>query len=168
MKITGYKLQQRLRELRNELDVLLAQFNNSKTYFPPDPPPALANIGMEIERVEKSIALIQEAQAKYNLETLVPNTDLTLHAAVKLIGPMGRMEKIWRSVAKGKERDRYSYGSDSTERKVDSVYAHNSVTQDAALAYAKQYSRQASIIREGIALANQVEQEMDLDPGLFG
>ena len=168
MKITGYKLQHRLRELHHLRDMAASQFDHGRSRFDDDNKPTSKQAFDRYEAAEATIAKLQTAQSQYNLALRVDvlGESLTLAEAVKRVGGAGRMEKMWRSIAVQK-KDRYGFDNDEV-RDAGSIRAKATVTVDEAAGYAQKAARFASALREAIQVANATAVEIDeLDPSLF-
>lgn len=166
MKVTGYKLQHKLRELHHERDIASAQFDKGKFAFPGEQKVTAKEAFARLQAVEKDIAKLQTAQTQYNLAITVEvsGESMTLCEAVKRVGGAGRMEKMWRSVAAPKQ-DRFSYRNDDLVRDPSQERAEPTVTVAEAAALAKEAAKFASALREAIQVANATEIEIEIDKG---
>lgn len=168
MKVTGYMLQNTLRELQHTRDMAASQFDGSLKAFDGEEDKDPRAVMAAYLDAEARIATIQTAQARYNLEVVVPVVGfkvMSLSEAVKRVGGAGRAEKMWRSAAVSKKDD-YSYHKDS--RSKDEEYAKNTITPQEALDLAKKAAKFASALREAIQVGNSKELEIEgLDPALF-
>ncbi len=167
MKITGYKLQHKLRELAHQRDIAAARFGKSLWAFEDQQKATPQEVMAAYRDAEERIAKLQTAQGQYNLAltVIVLGDPMTLSEAVKRVGSAGRMEKMWRSFASPKE-DRYGMHDEST-RETGVERAERRVTEDEAAALALKAARFASALRESIQVANATEIEIELDPALF-
>ena len=167
MKITGYKLQHRLRELAHLRDMAAGQFDRGKHRFEGEDKPTSLEAFRRFSTAENAIARLQTAQAEYNLSIQVTaeGQSMTLCEAVKRVGGAGRMEKMWRSIA-APRRDRYAYGEDGVRNK-DEERAAPTISTDEALQQATRAARWASALREAIQVANATERDIDINPELF-
>lgn len=166
MKITGYRIQHKLRELTTELAVVVSQFEDSITKFPDEQKDHPRTLFDRCNDLEYRIATLQTVQAKYNLAVQVDilGKKWSLAHAVKLVGGAGRNEKMWRSFAKIK-KEKYSY-SEATRNK-DNVYEIRVMSPDECLIEAKKAARFVAAIREAIQIGNATEIELDADLSLF-
>jgi len=170
MKVTGFMLTYRLRELQDLREIVTSQFGDSLFQFVEDQagkesPEALMQVYGECER---KIAVLQVAQARYNLSVTVAPLDqpMTLHQAVKLVGGAARAAKLWKDAAKNTGRNPYAVGDLSRDR--DHEYARRMVSVQDCLAHATEASRWVSALRQAIQVGNAAEVELDgLDPTLF-
>lgn len=168
MKVTGYKIQHKLKELEQLKEVSAQQFNDNIMQFESQ------NEKMELTEVfaaytslEKKIARLQAAQCLYNLsvDVNVLGEKMTLLEAVKLIGGAGRSEKMWKDVVKGNRTRHHGYGEQT--RSKDQEYAVRSVSINDAVGFAQQATKIAGAIREAIQVGNATEIELELDESLF-
>jgi hypothetical protein len=168
MKVTGYKIQHKLKELEQLKEVAAQQFNDNIMQF------ESAEEKLDIREVfanytglEKRISRLQAAQCLYNLsvDVNVLGEKLTLLEAVKLIGGAGRSEKMWKDVVKGNKTRHHMY-SEQTRSK-DQEYAKRSVSVSDAVGLAQQATKVAGALREAIQVGNATEVELDLDETLF-
>jgi hypothetical protein len=167
-KVNGFKLQHRIRELANMREVYNRQFTEGRFRFPDEEKRTPQEAMALLDETERKIVELQLAQARFNTEIKVEvdGQSLPLMFAVKMVGALGRMEKMWRNASKGNE-SRYSYRDFETERDKDKVYAVPAMTMDAFAAKAREAGARAARYREAIALGNATSLEMDVDPGLF-
>lgn len=168
MKVTGYKIQHKLKELEQLKEVSAQQFNDNIMQFESQ------NEKMELPEVfatytalEKRIARLQAAQCLYNLsvDVNVLGETMTLLEAVKLVGGAGRSEKMWKDVVKGNRARHHGYGEQT--RSKDQEYAVRSVSVADAVGFAQQATKIAGSLREAIQVGNATEVELDLDEKLF-
>lgn len=170
MKINGYKIQHRLRELAHRRDIAASQFSDGLWQFETEegsklhPNEAMATFA----DCEYKIARLQVVQAQYNLavEVFVGEQTMTLHEAVKRVGGAGRMEKMWRSASASTGNDRYGYGS-RMERSKDNEYAKRMLSVDECMEASVTASKFATDLREAIQLGNARTIELDVDAALF-
>jgi hypothetical protein len=170
MKVTGYRFQHAIRELTHLRDVLTSQFGDNIMQFPSmESKLNIDEVAQKLQKVEKDIAALQEQQARYNLQVQVEvlGQSISLMQAVKTVGGAGRIEKMWRTVAKGgtsKRSYRYSEG----ERDRNTEYAVVSVPVEMAVERAREAHRYATALREAIQLGNATTIDVEgLEPGLF-
>jgi hypothetical protein len=169
MKITGYQLTYRLKELQDLREIASSQFSASLYQFEEEMgskqrPEELMRIYDECER---KIAALQVAQARYNLavEVEVLGRSMPLHEAVKLVGGAARAAKMWKDAAKNTGRNPYMCGDVSRDK--DHEYARRMVSVEECLEQSLQASRWASALRQAIQKANGTELEIDLDEALL-
>ncbi len=164
MKVTGYQLREAIKRWQLRRDTAAAQFTDSLKAFPGEDKPDPREIMERLYTAESSIAVLQAAQARYNLSIVISN-DFSLHEAVKLVGGAGRREKMWRNVA-APQKNKYEINRD--ERDKDAVVARPTVSQGQAMELADQAAGSASFLRSAIAVANATERDLDeLSAALF-
>lgn len=163
MRVTGYQLREAIKAQSARRDFAAAQFADTLKVFPGETKPNPLEVMNQLTAAEYAVAMLQVAQMRYNLQVKIGAA--TLAEAVKRIGGIARVEKMWRVVAAPK-KDRYSL-SERGERNADTIVAHDAVSRDAAHAQAQVMARHASTLRQEIAVANATVIEMDLDASLL-
>jgi hypothetical protein len=167
MKVTGYKIQHKLKQLEQLKEVAAQQFNDNIMQFDSqDEKLDLRDVYANYTSLEKRISKLQAAQCKYNMSVQVSvlGESMSLLEAVKLVGGAGRSEKMWKDVVKGNRPIR-GYGEQT--RSKDQEYAKRAVSVTEAVQFAQQATKVASSLREAIQVGNAVEVELDLDDSLF-
>jgi len=170
MKVNGYKIQHRLKELKDRRDIAASQFSNELWQFDTDkdtkihPNEAMATFA----DCEYKIAQLQVLQARYNLavEVTAGVLTMTLHEAVKRIGGAGRMEKMWRTAAASSGVGNYGY-SRPMERSKEKEYAQRMISVEECMDSSNAASKFAASLRESIQLGNAKTIEMKVDAALF-
>lgn len=168
MKITGYKIQHKLKQLEQLKEVAAQQFNDNIMQFESqDDKGDLRDLFASYTSLEKKISQLQTAQCQYNMNVTVNvlGENMSLLNAVKLVGGAGRAEKMWKDVVKGTRSVRSMYSESS--RSKDQEYAKRSVSIKEAVEFAQQATKVASALREAIQVGNASEIEIDLDEVLF-
>ena len=157
MKVNGYKIQQRLKELNQLRDALATQFNNSVSQYADaankvNPTEVMDQYGV----VEDKIARLQVAQNYFNqmAKVFVVDETMSLLEAVKVVGGVGRTESMWRKAA----IDVLPYGY--AVRTVEHILPERQVATDVCLEKAKLYSRLGAAYRQAIQTGNA--QEIDI------
>jgi hypothetical protein len=169
MKITGYKIQHKLKELEEAKEVTAQQFNDGILQFASQAEKTdIREVFARYTSLERNIAALQTLQAQYNLQVNVSvlGETMPLHQAVKLVGGAGRSQKMWKEVVKGKKNARYSF-SEPDGRNKDTEYASRSVPMEEALKHSQHASRLAGSLREAIQVGNATEIELNTDESLF-
>lgn len=155
MQVTGYKLMARLRELMNRREALYQRFAQCVEVFPSERErwPNPLDVSDELEQLERTIAELQTAQTLYNslVRVTVGEEWMSLAQAVKTVGGMGRLAKLWKKVAVGGDRDRYRYND---SRSTDAEHKQPQVSQDEALDRTGLFEQIASQYREAIQMGN--------------
>ena len=170
MKVTGFQLMYRLRELQDTRDIAGTQFNDCLYQFQADAgqKPSPVELTRVYRECERKIATLQVAQAQYNLAVSVEvlGDPMTLHEAVKLVGGAGRIAKMWKDAAKKGAQPLYGYGEPSRDK--DHEYARRTVSVQECLEHSTEASRWASALRQAVQLGNAAEIEIaGLDADLF-
>lgn len=168
MLVTGYKLQHTLRELKSQRDIAASQFSESLFAFPDENKATPTALMDAFNSAEEKLAALETAQQRYNqsVEVTVLGRKMSLSQAIKRVGGAGRAEKMWRTCASDKGRDRYS-SRDMTRNK-DEERATRQISVEDAMQKAKEAGRFASALRAAIAEANSTKIEIEgLDAALF-
>ena len=157
MKVNGYRLREALRRHQLIRETAAAQFTPSLIVFPGEKKQSPFDIAGAVERAELAIAAIQTAQSQYNASVplLIGGEARSLTSAIKRLGALQRVEKLWRVAATGK-KDKYAhYRSDSPDRKkADEVIAERAVSPEEAMMAAEIVAKELGALREAIATAN--------------
>ena len=172
MKITGFQLTYRLRELQDTREIAQTQFNEGLFQYPTEvgQKPTPIELDRVLSECERKIAILQVAQARYNLAVQVEvlGQKMTLHEAVKLVGGAGRLAKMWKEAAKKTDSNSYGYMVQQAGRDKEHEYLQRTVTVQECLERSQAATRWASGLRQAIQLGNSVEIEVEgLDPALF-
>ena len=165
MKVTGYMIREALRRWSLKREAASGQFEDSLKVFEDEKKATPLEVMTDFRAADLSIALLQVVQDRYNLAVYVEvnagaeeTVRITLASAVKLVGGVGRAEKMWRSAAKPKG-DGYSYGRNADVRKSDEIRARNVMDVKDLLSESEKMARYAASLRQAIALGNG--QEVD-------
>lgn len=168
MKTTGFALREARRNLHLVRETLFKQFQSGLWQFKDQPKPTPTAVAEKIVEIEGKIARVETAQAQYNLLVTVPVEGLgtiSLAEAVKRVGGAGRLEKVWRGLATGPERDRYGY-DDPSSRDPDREYATRACSVEECIAKATAAGRIAGNLRAAIAVGNATTIDVpNLTPG---
>lgn len=173
MKVNGYKLKEAIKRWENRKAPLLREFQSSFFRKPSQKGRSPEDISKDILNVEEAIASLQEAQAKYNLNTTVSyflfgeEKRLSLLSAVKLIGGIGRVEGLWKAES-SKDEDPYDnqklhYGQTNTQYE----WPQRTMPLKDVIEKANQQNVYVTALRSGIAEANSKELDIDIKPELF-
>jgi len=172
MNINGYKLREALKFWNAKRDATLSIFEGSLTKFKGEKKKSPDEIMKEFLDVEEAIAELQEEQMRYNISVIVKVRDkeMTLASAIKRIGGVGRVEKIWKIASKPVIKSRYGHVESKiiTSKDKDTEYAERQVSFEEALERASVAGRDAAAYREAIAIGNGREIKTSLSPDLFG
>lgn len=171
MKITGYQLMDRLEVLKEQAQVLDNQFKAALFRFEeeeaqkPDPRELLR----VYEVCEGKVALLQEAQAAYNLRVgiTVLGETMSLHRAVKLMGGVNRVKNQWKTAAQQGQNTGFMHYGGPVARDKDNEYAERVVPVEECLQLAEAASKRALALKQAIRSGNAVEVELELDASVF-
>ncbi len=166
MKINGFMLRRAIKLWEGRRDAAIAVFPASLSRYADESVVDPVDISRRALAAEKNIVLLQSAQADFNLRVIVPYraTQISLCAAVKMVGAIGRIEKIWRDAAAPAAQTRY--GEES--RDLDKKYKVSTITPEAALTHAEVQSGEKSLLVEAIAIGNGTKIEFEtLGASLF-
>lgn len=160
--INGFQLQQRIRELKAELEIQHSIAKDSLKAYPGEMKVHPSVVTATIDQLEERLSRLQCAQDLYNLSVLVPtfvdaNPRMSLAMCIKLVGPAGRQESFWRRAASGEKKELYR----EDERSKDTEYKVPTYTREEAIRFHRQFSQKASKLRAMIATLNAVEQPID-------
>lgn len=167
MKVTGYKLRNAIQNQCNRRAVLAQQFANSLTKFKGEEKEHPSTVMEAYRQCERDISVLQDVQSRYNQHVMVSlnNQKVSLLFVIKLVGGLGRVEKMWRTALPS--RDRYSC-RDEDSRNKDTEYATRQMSDKALLEASKEATKMCAAAREAIAIGNATELDLvEVDPGLF-
>jgi hypothetical protein len=169
MQVTGYTLREAIRRQQLRRDTIAAQFSDTLHVFEGEEKQSPDEIATALMKAEKAVAGLQAAQDEYNLHVKVTGKiigEMTLCAAVKLVGGTGRLEKMWRTAAAPKQ-DRYGVERDIVRNK-DEVRARSAMNVRDLTDRAAKAASYAGALRAAIAEANSTKIDIEgLDGGLF-
>jgi len=173
VEVTGYKLRAALKKAEIIKDSLYQRFPHSLFAFEGETgeekePRKIAD---QIKKIENKIAKIQTAQSKYNMEVnvLVDEKLISLMEAIKSLGGAGRLEKLWKSVSKGKTGlGRYREDDVELERREEVTRASPTLNRSQALDLAVNAADYAARLRAAIAEGNASILRIELEAGLLG
>lgn len=163
MKVTGYKLQQAIKEQVSRRELAESRFEGSLKKFPDETKPDPIKLMADYQDAEKRIASLQTAQADYNLKVQVEveGEKMSLLEAVKQIGGLQRVEKKWRTAAT-EEHDRYG----GTTRDRDSLVAQRQVPSESCVEFAKTAAKRVRALRYAIQKGDATELDMKVELGI--
>lgn len=168
--VTGYQLREAIKQLEIQEATLQGVFQESLRAFPNTRIENLpADVAKELETVTTNIAVLQEAQARYNLMVRLPSGE-TLCYAVKVIGSLGRLENLWKRVAVPKKEPSWGTPKNDGVRSKDQEYAFPTVSPEEASRKAREALKRVSALRAGIAIANATAislEDLNLNPSLL-
>lgn len=170
MKITGYALREAIKQHELRRDTAAHGFNGSLKAFPGEVKDTPSKVIETFLSAETAIARLQVAQMQYNLIVTVTPTmgeKMSLAEAIKRVGGLGRVEKMWRSAA-GPKKDRYGNYLDEDEIDPTRVRSKPTMTPTEAVKMATAAGKRAGALRAAIATSNATQVEIEgLDPELF-
>ena len=168
MMVTGYRLREAIKSWELRRNTAVKQFEQARWVFEGEENPSLEELASAARQAESAIAILQTAQASYNLSITITVADepMTLCQAVKLVGGAGRIEKLWRSAAAG-EDSRYAYGVNRMVRQRDQEMAKPAVTPLEAISKTDAAAKYANALRSAVALGNAEERELELPAELL-
>jgi len=171
MLITGHKLRETIKLKQLELSTIQTQFEDSLFAFKGEDKEHPTEVVDAIKKLEHEIALLQTAQNHYNgaIMVLLENGEapVQLAFAIKIVGGAGRIAKMWRNAAQGKQRDRWDRMT-AEVRRTDEVKAAPVMDKKEALAKAKEAEKFAGSVRTAISTGNTEEIDIDfIAPVLF-
>jgi|APSaa5957512576_1039674.scaffolds.fasta_scaffold11049_2 hypothetical protein len=179
MKVTGHEIINRLKELKAERSLLNDTFPTTLMQFPSDlEEDGAVKPGVIVDRIaglELGIVKLQHAQSRYGamVNLVFEGEPMPLIRAVKLLGGIERVEKLWRSASQAKVGRRNMYDDSPKQRELSKgVFETQArvVPAEVALKKAQKAGRRTSTLRGLIAAGNAraVEaREIGLDPALM-
>jgi hypothetical protein len=168
MKITGYDLRDAISGWQLKRDAATKAFDGSLYKFPDENKETPNEVVASIEAAELIIAKLQTAQMEYNLKVQLklPGGTLSLAEAIKRVGGLGRIEKMWKSAASPKKRS-YLDLDEVPTRDDGRIVAERQLNTKEVIEQASKVGKLAGKFRSAIAVGNATEVDIDLDPSLF-
>ena len=168
MKVSGYKLREAIKQYELRRDTSAAMFEDTLKKFPNEEKASPQTVVVAYQEAEIAVAKLMTAQMVYNLAISVDvlGEKMTLAEAIKRVGGAGRLEKMWRSAASGKRKDRYYSETDTLD--LNQIRAVTTIDSTVAVELATKAGRVSGAFRAVIATANAQEVEIEgLSPALF-
>lgn len=168
MKLTGYRIRERLNALLIDHKIAADAFSGSLVYFEDDgqgeTPDSVASRFAEAER---KVASLQAVQARYNLAVPVEvqGERMTLCEAIKRVGGAGRLEKMWRDASSTLRAT--DWRGAPVKRTKDEVVAKRALSPEECGKRAVKAARYAAALRAAVAQGNTTEIDIDCDLALF-
>ena len=161
----------RIETLREEAQALNGQFSGSLFRFlqPTEEKPDPRNLMKTYVECERKVALLQTAQATYNVRVTVEvlGETMLLQQAVKLIGCANRVKNNWLSASKNSpDNNNYSAYLDMVRDKSND-YAQRVVNVEECLRLSREAADFAAALKQAIRAGNAQEIEADIDSSLF-
>jgi hypothetical protein len=169
MRVTGYLLMDRIETLQEQAKTLDSQFKSALFQFETEteekPDPRL--LMRSYQECQEKLALLQEAQAEYNLRVKVTVLfeSMSLQRAVKLIGSASYIKNQWKSAAQDEGQNHF-YGM-PRQRDRDSEYAARMVGRQECLQLAEAASKMAAALKQAIRSGNATEIDLEIDARAF-
>lgn len=134
--------------------------------FPDENKPSPKEIAKAVVDAEAAIGLLQLEQTRYNLAVKVQleGEEVPLLFCVKMLGGLGRVEKMWRGASTIKDE---RYFGDRNVRDKDQLVAARTVSYEDASKETAALDKRLGRLREAIANGNARVVEMNLDATLF-
>lgn len=156
VKVTGFKLKQKIQQAEIKRDSLRTALYSSFTAFEGEEKEHPAELSSQLHEIESRIANLQ------TIQTILNNTINTQHGllttVVKKLGGATRLEQVWRDKVFEKQRRRAYYGGDNDKvRKHDEEYAKSVLTQKQLTEFFSDQVSYTATLREIIATENARE-----------
>lgn len=161
MKVNGFQLMQAIERVRKAIPALKKQADNALYVFEGEDTINLEHAVQSFEKAEVALARLQEAQHFYNRNVTIQweGQEINLKLAVTLLGPYGRVAKLWRNFAEDEgRRDRWS-GRQVTRSK-ETEYAKRQMSVEDCIAKANQADKRRTNLSLLISKANGTEVEI--------
>ena len=155
MKVNGFEIREALKRWELRRKTADHQFRDSLHRFEGEDKLSPDQVLATFQQADENYAKLQELQQWFNhqVKCKVGGEEQTLSYCVKVIGGVGRVEKLWREAA-AQKRDRWNrYDQDLTRNK-DTEYAQRAITVGEATKRAEQAAKRASQVRTAIAVGN--------------
>ena len=154
LEVTGYMLRSAILRWALRRDTAVGQFPDTFTCFPGEEKSTPVEIAERLSRAEDAIAELQTLQVRYNLGITikVAGREMPLAQGVKMLGGLGRLEKLWR-VQVTKPKDRYGYDRSEVRNK-DEIRAQSRMTPDEIVKRAEAVAKYKGDLAQAIAEAN--------------
>jgi len=168
MEVTGYTLRAAVHQHELRRDTALRAFTGSLRVFPGETKESPTDLMDQFSKAERAIARLQVAQMRYNLKVKVKvdGEEISLAEAIKLVGGLGRTEKMWKT-ATGPKEDRYSTRSED-QRDPSQVYSQPTISVTEAVRRTAAAGKKSGAMRQAIAIGNSQAVEVeDLETSLF-
>jgi len=152
-EVNGFQIKEALKRWELRRRTADQQFQDSIRVFEGDERPSPQDVIGAYKLADESYAKLQELQQWYNQQVTcsVLGGKHTLSYCVKVVGGLGRTEKLWRDACTEK-RDRWY--REELSRSKDQEYAKRTVSIEEAIQFAEEAAKQASEVRAAIAVGN--------------
>lgn len=154
IKVNGFKIQQIIKDLSHEREVIKTRFVPSLKKFGWETKPSPYEISDKLLKLESDISSWQALQDAFNINVKVAplGTTMSLAEAIKAIGGLSRVQALWQAASKEEE----NYFGESSRQK-DTEYQFLTVSKEDAAAKAKEFSKLVAAFREAIQKGNAQE-----------
>lgn len=165
--VTGIRLREALKRWRIKRDVADKQFTDSLWAFEEDQKATPQEVAKNFTEADMMIAKLQDVQAEYNRRVMVKveGAEISLSAAIRLVGGAGRLESMWRRAATETGLGRYS--DRELSRPADEIRAKRVVSQANATIFSDNAARYAAALRTAIATGNATRLSMEVPDGVL-
>ena len=168
IEVTGYMIRTGIETATRHRDGLVSLFKNSTKKFSGEEKDDLKAISKNLEQAELNLVELQVIQDLYNQAVVVNNPSFggdrfTLSQAIKMVGGLSRMEKIWKDA--GETTDRI-YGRHD-QRVEGTEYATLAVPVKESTAISESFSKRKSTLSRLISEANGTKINMQVTDGLL-
>lgn len=166
---TGYMLRSAISRWVLRRDTAVSQFPDVFACFPGEEKPMPLEIAQRISKAEYAIAVLQTLQAKYNLSVTIHHagSEMSLAQGIKMLGGIGRLEKLWRERVAKPKSNLYTLTRDDVRNK-DEIRAVPRMTADMIVARAESMAKIKSDLAQAIAEANATRVTLEhADAALF-
>lgn len=172
MKISGYKLIDRLEELKEQAKNVDAQFASSLHKFNEETDTSSTATPQEImqkyEELQTKIGKLQEAQSVYNMKVRVKfqNEALTLNRAIKEYGSLGRVKNQWKTATVAANSRSAYYGLELARSK-EQIYAVRTISIENASTLYEAANKRVGLLKQAIRSGNATEINVEMDETAF-
>jgi hypothetical protein len=162
MQVTGYALREAIKRHTLRRDTAASMFSGTLKKFPDDKKPAPDEVMATFVSADIAIAQLQTLQMRYNLalKVSVTGVEISLAEAIKRVGGVGRVEKMWRGSA-APEKDRYGGMREDDERDPTRIRSKSTLSPLEAADRALRAGKLAAELRQVIAVANATVVEFE-------
>lgn len=172
MKVSGYTIQDRMEELKQQLSRANGKLSNINQYFESEGPAndlPIVTLAEEIGMLEGKIAGLGTTQMIYNIDVMVPELQCSLQEAIKQVAGLKRMHAVWTNLASQASsisgRASTYFGYKDTEEKRE--YPKAVISADACTTEAERYLTRLRQFKRILRTANATEIEYEGIDHLF-
>lgn len=152
IKVNGFKIQQIIKDLSHEREVIKTHFVPSLKKFGWETKSSPYEISDKLLKLESDISSWQALQDAFNINVKVAplGTTMSLAEAIKAIGGLSRVQALWQTASK--EEDYYV-----ESRNKDTEYQSLTISKEEAAGKAKEFTKIVAAFREAIQKGNAQE-----------